>query len=333
MKVLVCHGDANDASSFYRSSGPWAAITRGYPDIRVTFSAAPTVTEAMASDVLFLLRPCQSEAKRLAEAAKHHGVRVWADYDDDLLQVPTDNPNWLFYSRTDVRHNIRWFIENADVVTTSTEALSKAYVNRGGRFPVVVPNAIDNSLLHLRPTQPGQKIVLWRGSPTHDRDVASVADEIVGIAAKHRDWAWAFVGADPVPWACSERIEAAGGKVIRIRAPMSPLQYYQTICALRPLVAMAPLADNAFNRSKSCIAALEASFCGAVCIGRSWDEWTPFCGLCYEDGFFSSSLRYEIARAEDAGIRATLWCEVARTRMLTSANKTRLEVLVGKQGA
>lgn len=273
MKVLVHTSNANDACSFYRGIGPWSALVKASPqEFQVSYDQNPCWGDIRSADILFLLRPCLASVKKIAQCARDWGVKVWVDWDDDPYAIPAENPSHEFFNRASTQTIIRENLQNADLITVSTEHLKRVFTDVFLLKNVMtVPNAFDTDLLRWQnpsiETKP--KYVLWRGSRTHNRDLDSVSEQIVKVAKEHPDWSFIFMGDDPVPYRLSEKMP----NVIKLPIEESTVGYFKIISAMSPRIMIAPLADTAFNRSKSCIASLEASFTGAACLRTDFDEW------------------------------------------------------------
>lgn len=77
------------------------------------------------------------------------------------------------------------------------------------------------------------------------------------------------MGSDP----CAYRVSEMMPNVIRIPMQKTVMDYMKILSALNPTIMIAPLALSEFNRSKSCIAALEGFFAGAAAVGPNFQEW------------------------------------------------------------
>jgi glycosyltransferase involved in cell wall biosynthesis len=323
-RVLIVLSNANDAGSWYRGIGPWAAIHKaGLAE--VWYSPNPKWQEVKSVDAVFMLRPCTKELKPAGQAAKDFGVPLIVDYDDDLLNVPSDNPSHPFFALPEVRENYKEFLQGADAVITSTPFLRERLLELTPNKKVyVVPNAFDPCLLRFRRDLPRQNSVCWRGTSTHDRDVASVADEIVRSAAWFKDHLWIFMGADPAPWACSDRIAK---KLLVPKLDLMP--YFKAIFALSSKVMIVPLADQGFNRCKSNIAAIEGAFAGAAVLAPDWEEWRLPGVTTYTDAAsFGAELRALLSNEPLASSRAKeLWAHVRKNMTLQKANEARIAIV------
>lgn len=325
MRVLVCSKDKDTGSDFYRCGGPLGLIAKDNPGINVIFDNNPSWALIRSCHVLFMQRPCTEDFKKIAQGAKDLGVPIWVDYDDDLFSVPADNPSHLFFAKKDIQGNIREFLKAADVVTVSTDFLRRRLDSEIGMESkcLTIPNAFDDCLLPFRSNGPRSETVLWRGSPTHLRDVEEEAEAIVSVANGFPDTQFVFLGCDPVSWKLSERMPN-----VRRVGPLDLMTYFKTLSAMKPKIVINPLADNLFNKSKSNIAAIEAAFAGAACIAPICAEWDLPVVAGYRYGDFRVTLEKLLSSPSLCSAFSEDGWEYVNSKMrLESANKVRLNLL------
>lgn len=282
---------------------------------------------AMA-DIFFLQRPYSKSHLEMVQMAKDNKVPVWVDYDDDLFSVPISNPAYRAYSNPETQNTIAQIIANADCVTVSTPFLKRQLEK--GPAPLnnnikVVPNALNDRVFDYR-TKPGpdrRKLVLWRGSSTHHKDLHEYLDPIVQAVNSDSTWAWLFQG--DKPWFLFERL----GKNAIFADSIDPIQYFKQMHMTKPPVMIVPLHDNEFNRSKSNIAWLEAAFFGAMTIAPDWEEWVrPGC-LNYNgiNGFheaLSAVMKGEHNPTQQAELS---WEYIKDNLLLRDVNKIRMGLI------
>lgn len=266
MKVLVTVSNPDEACSFYRACGPWSALAKKHRDVQVVYSKNPMWADIRQVDLVYVQRAASQDYLKIVLTAKDLGVPVWLDYDDDLINLPRDNPNFHYYSRH--TNLLKELVGMADLVTVTTRALQRS-LSQYSKNVEVIPNALDEVLIKWRSFEARNKIVMWRGTATHTRDVGSVAPELVANARAFQEYQWLFLGADPCAWQVSELMP----KVTRLTEQMNPLTFFRTMITLAPEVLVAPLHDCPFNRAKSNIAAIEGALAGAAIIAPDWEEW------------------------------------------------------------
>lgn len=281
LNVAVFAPNRADSCSFYRSHGPWSATAKTHRNLNVikTYGATVTWEEMGYLDAVFFQRPFTSDHLKLITLAKDFGRPVWVDYDDLLWAVPRDNPASKTYNNENTIKTIIRCIELADVVTVSTAELKRqlqrplkrkdgtvAYLNRNVH---VVPNAWPDHLFPFNPRPSQKPLVMWRGSPTHERDLMEFAEPILRFGQNQGQWATLFQGYNP--WFLTERMPEDS----TIVSELVPIEDYNKLLLekFRPSLMMVPLHDSVFNRCKSNIAWLEGVAAGAVSVAPDWEEW------------------------------------------------------------
>lgn len=251
-----------DNTAFYRSSGvlpyldcPEYEVVNGSSILDWNWSTFVSV------DLFFCHRPCTQQHLDMMMLAKDMGVSVVIDFDDNLFAVTQDNPTHQFYQ--DMRLNILKSLRISDEIWVTTEAVKVAYEKFKPGGVVVIPNSHNDYLLkNKRPFNPHTKHVMWRGGQTHEADVYSVADELIKVVNEHKDWTFNFFGHafTYLEQRCQQNY---------IRTPMmTTMQYFKALEDYNPNIFICPLVDNEFNRGKSNIAWIEATYGGAAFFGN-----------------------------------------------------------------
>lgn len=137
-----------DACSFYRSGGIVHDLQRKtndditvaqWSEIRVDWSTI------INFDIIMFQRPYSKEALDLCNYIKEMNVKLWVDYDDNLLCVPPENKAHWIYDSPKVKDNIKKILSLADVVSVTTEDLKKSF-SEFNKNIWVIPNAFNDSL-------------------------------------------------------------------------------------------------------------------------------------------------------------------------------------------
>lgn len=333
IKLLALLPGPNDGTSWYRGAGPFNAMRN-----EIEFDVAPADTEYDWSvlgqyDVIFMQRPFDNKHVNTATTALQMGKKLWVDYDDLLFEIPKDNPAYSLYMTLGVHANMSFFLNNAHVLTYSTEFLRDEMSKRQWVIPTdqiveVIPNAFDNTLLKIHDFCEFNNLV-WRGSHTHQNDIFVHHQDIVN-AVNQNNTQVHFVGWNP--FFISTQIKKSThhewkGKLMQYMTHLSRGNSGNAWGA----TYIVPLADNNFNRAKSNIAWIEATMAGACCIAPPWNEW-------------EHSLRYNITDDENHvsvydAVHSALTNETRRRKayehardyitenlLLTDINKQRLAI-------
>jgi hypothetical protein len=268
-----------DACSFYRGSEPLLQIEKAYPDVKVLEATEVNWKVLGATDVVFMQRASGASNAAMLQMAKDNGKPIWLDYDDDLLEVPQDNPSYSYYSKPDTTKSILKSLSLANIVTVSNPAITNSFTKTlteanitTPKF-ITIPNAFNNYRWKLeKVVDKRNPIVYWRGSNTHVRDLVEYSQDIISVAAANLNWHWLFIG--PYPWMFEGKI-----KNLIHQENLDLIKYMSVLKEVKPAINIVPLHDNAFNHSKSNISWLEATYAGAVTLAPDWPEWQR-AGVC-----------------------------------------------------
>lgn len=267
LKLATHIPNLSDSTSFYRAMGPLNELRRAMPELNMHHLAKYNWATIDECDAIFLQRPSSKDEVGIMQMAKDVGVPIWVDYDDLLVAVPTDNPAYFTYMKEDRHANIKWIVENADHLTVSTESL-KLGLQQWNKNITVVPNAINMRHFPYRKPANRTKRIVWRGSKTHQRDVFTYAQTLFALHAKHKSWAWHFIGDNM--WFITDNMEHHRTVV---HEPIEWPAYFRLLQDLAPSIMLVPLHEHPFNYAKSNIAWIEGCFAGAVTVAPNWGEW------------------------------------------------------------
>ena len=316
-----------DATSWYRGAGPWSELARaarqgGKAGIELRHLSAVGWPDLLSADILYMQRPFKKEHRAVAELAKNCGAKVWVDYDDDLFQVPADNP--FHMAAQESLGEVKACLGMADVLTVSTDALRSSLCEqvRDSTRVVVVPNAWNERVLPLvvhRAKPPSEPVnVFWRGSDTHTRDLAEVKDELLALVKMHPDWRWTFMGYRP--WFLD-------GVPNVMLLPKTDVLSYMRMLPHRPQdVVIVPLHDCGFNRAKSCIAWMEATQMGAVAVAPDFREWNKPGVVRYAQGDFFEAVQAAAGQAKERSVEAAR-VYIRQNLTLEAVNAQRVAIL------
>lgn len=268
MKILLITPDGTDALAYYRSSLPLSFMRKSHA---MDFAIDHTVNWASLRqfDLIFMHRPYTGLHLEVVQKAKEWGVKVVSDFDDWLFDLPTSNKaKFHFDSYKDTFTRI---CNLSDGIITATDYLGtkvKELLLDQSKPMLTAPNAYAKPLYpYAEEIRERNKIVLWRGSDTHNDDLLSVKDDFQELFKKHSDWDFAFMAS--FPWV----LEPIPDNV-KIATPITDLhKYFKGIYTSCPAIMTHPLRDNAFNRSKSMCSWLEATHAKAAFVGPDFEEF------------------------------------------------------------
>ena len=263
----------------------------------------------------------------IIERLKRLGKRIIYDIDDDIFNIPPDNPACEVIQR-DQQEAARAIMGLCDVIVTPSEVIKKRF--GFADKTVVIPNAldiedgwpvltgVDEVDLSLLTPPDGIKRILWQGSPTHDEDWFECITAVDEVMKNHFDVRMVILGYLPSvvrefvedvqkPW-WNERVEFAG---------FSDIETYVHVAKhLKAYVALAPLKDTPFNQAKSSLKYIEYA---AMCIPCVASNVTPYKEVIEDgqNGFLAASHAEWVERIEKL-----LEYPEERIRMVRSARDT-----------
>lgn len=313
----------NDPTSFYRGIGPFAALTKTHPNVQLTFPQGVDWSSFILSDLVFLQRPATPEHFGALCLAKDLKKPVIVDFDDDNLSVPKDNPTYLTYNQLHIKDAIVKLARHCDALITSTEFLKKKYgIYNKNTF--VVPNALDDNLMHLRQIPPGprHKKLLWRGTSSHQRNLMSIGRELINLSRKHEEWKFTFFGVDPID--LTDQI-----KNHEIIGQLPILDFYKTMCVIHASALYYPLGATDHAQARSHISWLEATFAGCLTVASKNEEFTRPGVLNFSSPqAFEEIMDTVMSGSIDIDKRVQeSWDEIQSRYMLSHSNALRMNVI------
>lgn len=324
--LLIMCPNPTDATSFYRGIHPLNELKKTLP-YEVNFQYAQEINHAVlvAADGLFMQRPWKSQHLEIMKMAHANGVPVWVDYDDDLFNIPSSNPASVYYRDQNVQMGIAQMIADAEVATVSTEYLKERLLKLNGEIQVI-PNAFNGRLLRYRrkPDEKRNKLIMWRGSETHQKDLYLYTKQLVEVAQEQPSWNFTFVGSGF--WLTTEALPP---KQTTVCESIDPIEYFQLIHKLQPAITIVPLHDNVFNRCKSNIAWQESTFAGALTLAPSWPEWKRPGVTCYQNPADFKTGLLELIQTVDntpdvaSQMVSDSWRDIQQNFLLSKVNEQR----------
>jgi glycosyltransferase involved in cell wall biosynthesis len=300
-----------DGTGYYRFWQPWAQLAkRSGHTVAIPppgqHRIIPGDEQVEQIDLLAQQRPGGRQTLRDWRRWKGiRGAKLVYETDDHLLGPDSSElPDWL---ATEVAETVTGCLKLADLVTTSTEPLAEVLREHNPNV-VVIPDCIHEDLLAVQRPRPERVTVGWAGGGTHAQDIAMVQDTLNAFLDAHYPRVdLHLMGIDHRPW-------------LRRRGRWSKWQeniwdYYR---AIDFDVALAPLVDTAFNRTRAPIKALEMAALGIPVVASDLEPYreivvdgvTGF--LCRTEADWYGRIRdlaHDEAMREELGAKAK---EVAR---------------------
>lgn len=263
-KKILCYSPIEyDNTAFWRSSPLQYLDCEDYEIINGSNIIDWNWSPLLRVDILFFHRPCTPEHISMMQLAKDKGCKIIIDYDDNLFALDTSNPTWQFYQ--DMKLNVLKSLRIADEVWVTTEGVKAAY-DKFNKNVVIIPNAWNNYLFPEEKKlkfNPNTKYCLWRGGSTHEADVYENPDGLVKVMNTYTDWTFQW-------WGHTFTYLEMRVKSNYIRkGAADTLQYFNSLFDYNPNIVIFPLMDSPFNKAKSNIVWMEATYAGAVCYSNT----------------------------------------------------------------
>ena len=284
IRVLTLAPNVYDGTSFYRLGGVMPYLDKQYDDVHIkdlSHTKEVDWADYAGYDVAVFQRPFIKPHLTTLNMLKLMGVRVIVDYDDDILNLPIHNPYYHNYKNNE--DNIRLIMAAADHVWVSTPDL-KEEVSKYNKSVEIVPNAHNDYLFPVKNKKTfdlSTKKVSYRGGSTHEVDVYSHIDDWVNIINNNLDYEFFFIGSR-FPY-----MESKCGDNYVIMPGTHILDYFRNFHMLNPNIFIYPLENNKFNKGKSNISWIEATYSGAAVLAPSFHQDFKKPGIMNFDESFS----------------------------------------------
>lgn len=267
MKVLLINGSETDASSFYRSTGPYSRLK----DVEVIHAKEINWHVILPCDVVVVNRPHTQNMVGLCEYVKTCKKPLLLDWDDSMYSIPETNPAYDKLMNPIAQACVNACIKLADAITVSTESIACEILERFPDKEVrVIPNAVDDYLFDLTPSyHERSKVIVIRGGGSHDADINEYKDAILQLINDYPEYKWAFMGYVP-RWVVDSGISDDRLMIFQYTDLM---KYFEILMDLKPEIMIVPLQKNKFNEGKSNIAWIEGTLAGAVVVAPNLPEF------------------------------------------------------------
>jgi glycosyltransferase involved in cell wall biosynthesis len=283
-----------DACALYRMYIPYLSTPRS----QYLYSLGPIQAGMFAGAKVAVVQRQVSDFNKMALLRiKEAGLKIVYDLDDNIWSLPAYNPGKKTF---DIHQDgFRQCAQLADILTVSTIGLATAAKTGFKLFDkeiFVVPNAVNFDLFKQKKMNVNDDLIFvgWGGSNTHSQDTAEAFDAVCEVLETNPKVRMKIIGAPAVDVITESRVSDSGYKQQRKATRPSKISY-NNHCRFTPWVpigeygnrmscwgwdiALAPLEDNRFNRSKSNIKCLEAASIRIPCLCSDVQPYNEFCSL------------------------------------------------------
>lgn len=205
--------------------------------------------------------------------AKSAGKPFVLDLDDNLLSLPKEHPDRVSHYYSSALPGLLHAMIKADLVTVATENLKNELLELNPNISVL-PNYFDPNLWEIQdqtPTNDDEPVrILYMGSHTHKPDLESINKTLFQVAKNaSRKVKFTFIGVKP-PTGLENLAMVEEIKDFTFVYE----DFVEKFSRIEADIALAPLKDNTFNRSKSPIKFFEYSAIGLPTIASAVDPYT-----------------------------------------------------------
>ncbi len=215
-------------------------------------------------------------AQALVEDVRRAGAKLIYAVDDNFIDLPPERFPFAAPPRArrveELLWVVRYFLEEADGLLVTTDALRELLVPLNANV-AVVPHALDEQLLvqhgptrEATPFGPRKKVIGYMGTFTHDDDLLMILPALHAVCRRHvGDVELQIVGVAGQ----EETLKALSGLPVRITSPRAgeaayPLFMLWFTTRISWDIAISPLEATQFNQCKSDIKFLDYSAIGAA---------------------------------------------------------------------
>jgi hypothetical protein len=263
IKILTFAPAPGDGTSFYRLAGVMPYLEQEHSDIEISDISNNKFIDwytLVGADILLFQRPFSEQHFAAIKMARNMNIKVVIDYDDDLFNIPQDNPVHLSFEGC--KETMKLICQVADVIWVSTDAIKRT-VSFWNKNVTIIPNAHNDYLLPVNKKKEFNletKKVAYRGGTTHEVDVYSRVNEWSDIINNNKDFDFYFLGSRFL------FLESLCGDNYNAMVGMHIIDYFKFFCELNPNIFIYTLKDTPFNRAKSNISWIEATYAGSSVI-------------------------------------------------------------------
>lgn len=260
------------ACTLYRAILPTKYCAPELAKHDIVLEAGPTLDKEMDYDAVILHRIIPPQRLPLLMVLVQKGKKLIWEVDDDLPNVPVWNPFKAGFN-DDMLSFLQIYLEMATKIIVSTDHL-KTISAPMHELPinkyVVLKNLIDTDHYGLF-WRKGKNLnarrvntlvnVLWSGSYSHPQDLEIIIPVVdYFLRKKNGNLFFTFHGYIP------QQVLATDPRRVVHISWNNVKHYPASLCMISPHIALLPLDDHIFNKSKSNIKYLEMSMAGAACV-------------------------------------------------------------------
>jgi len=247
IKVHCYPAIRSPACFFYRIYSPlsWVGDLK-HDEFYCTMSPKPDQQMIDNADIVIFQRAGFPHDLYLLEQLLKLDKKIVYEVDDNLLNLPPNNPHYKTYSKKEIKETIRKFISTAHAVTVPTLPLKEFFSSLNNNIHLI-PNAVDFRLISPRARNNNKIVVGYQGAIEHKSEfklISKCLDALTKKDFKDRVHVKLF------------GFKHSGCQTVKY----FPFERFHEALMLADLdIGLAPLAQNQFNEGKSNLKWLEYS--------------------------------------------------------------------------
>lgn len=222
---------------------------------------------AWEADVVMLHSQWHPGALAVVRSLQRNGIRVVADFDQDLFSVPLEHPGAHVYREHALQARVRELLGAVDLVIAASPTLAER-VSQYNPKVAMLPTGIDLSKWRKPAARAEVRTIGFAGTESHRPNVELLRPVLAKLASKLKQQQIQFVcvGFRP-PWLS----DIFGTDAL---AQCSPEDYPTRMTRLGLDIALAPLTPSEFNRSRSALKLWEYAATGAATIASNIEPYS-----------------------------------------------------------
>jgi len=283
----------NGATSYHRVIQPLYYLQQQGHPVQFLASQDEQIKQYEWADVLYIQCLYAPNAYQFYADWKKKGKKIIIDFDDDYINIPENSPEQtevidhqtgeVYRFPSEMRSlYIQMFIQLADVVVVTTNKLKSLYSHWNKNIRVI-PNCVSEEMRRDIPKSKNQKIkILWSGSTSHLPDLLLIKQPLRRIVENYSDSVELHFQSPLDEEQIKEIVPSA------ICHPAAAFEdYLNVIQDINPDIAVAPLQNHVFNKSKSNLKYCQMTLMEAAFVGSNIG---PYIHIEHgENGFVAST--------------------------------------------
>lgn len=328
--ILMRTPNALDGVSLYRHWGPILALEKEGLVRPISMNSDSEITHwhyYKKSHLAFVNRPTRVFDEAFIFECMKHSVPVWIDIDDNVFKIPPENEAAQYFNPNALKILFE-SLSRARVVTVATGEMKSFLQDLGGPQlkPILIPNALDDSLLKYGKSFSGNRKIIWRGSKAGERALRLYSKVISDTINDWPEAHWKFMGLNPY-W-----ISALG--VPESKPSVNYIDYILELSNFNASFSFMTHTGSDFDRAKSTNGWIESTLTGSVCLVPDFGDWSALGDMVFkykvgdEESFyynFNKMLKTSHDKLREKCHNSLVY--ITKNLLLSNINQKRMEII------